>query len=273
MIDIQPKLSQFHSVDAAALQIERAGTDLRPSQVLRISAGELALGPLAEALILKWALRTRGKTLVVAGRSSRENLLRSALGAAGCKFTAAGSVGVLRAAAAGRVAEMEEVNRFVLALGQAVRAQGMPDGAVGPLCAAAGELVDNIGEHAGSAVDAFAAYEFSRGECWLTVADAGRGILAGYREAGLTGSDTPADAAEALDWAVLQHRSRTMDPARGLGFKRLQAVLRSMDATVRIRSDDASLEIEGAGSSADWLSREQVELRGFVVSAVLAWKT
>lgn len=265
-------LATFRLVDDLATEISDALSDGGASPLrFGIDSDCLPLGPLAETLVLKHELGRLGHSLVVSGKSDRDSLFRKALSARAGGVEFAGGLGVLRVVGPGQQAGQEQVNRFVLALGQVTRARAIPPDADKLLCHVAGELIDNVGEHAGMVPAAFAAFEVRPGECWLTVADTGRGALRAYREAGVPGGQIPIDAVQALEWAVLQHRSRTGDPGRGLGFRRLQEVLRRMDATIRIRSDDASLEVEGATTTAEWLSREQFSLSGFVVSAAVRW--
>jgi hypothetical protein len=46
----------------------------------------------------------------------------------------------------------------------------------------------------------------------------------------------------------------------------------TLDAAFRVRSDDASIEIEGASSGANWVVRDQDMLSGFVVSLHVRWR-
>jgi len=221
---------------------------------------------------MKRTFRAHGQRLRVQGTGLRDQALRSVLSNPRSRpFVSQNGFGALAVGRGGWFADVDDVSRFVLALGQAIRSEGIPVSAVAPICHAAGELVDNVREHAGSSVDSFAAFDVTPGCCWLTIADAGRGVLAGYVLGSAQGADAPSDSGEALDWAVLQHRSRTREPGRGLGYRRLLHALGAMDAAIRVRSDDASLEREGVSSSADWLIREQVSLAGFVVSVGLRW--
>ena len=111
-----------------------------------------------------------------------------------------------------------------------------------------------------------AAFDITPGNFWLAVGDSGVGALATY-----SAMPEVQSARQALDAAVVEHRSSTGDPARGLGFRQVLGALRSMDAALRVRSGDASLEIEGVGGSGNWVSREQQQLCGFVVSAHVRW--
>jgi hypothetical protein len=105
---------------------------------------------------------------------------------------------------------------------------------------------------------------------WLAVADTGQGVVRGYVSsfpdlAGL-------DAATALGWAVVDHRSRFGGTGRGTGFSTVMRAMLTLDAALRVRSDDASIEIEGASIGADWVVRDQDSLSGFVVSLHVRWR-
>jgi hypothetical protein len=78
-------------------------------------------------------------------------------------------------------------------------------------------------------------------------------------------------AMDALEWAVKEHRSRFNDPKRGLGFSSVLNASRVMDAALRVRSDEGSIEVEGPADTSPWFVRDQSMLSGFVVSLRLAW--
>lgn len=148
----------------------------------------------------------------------------------------------------------------------------MPDKARLLLKGAVVELISNISEHAGSGARGVAGFEMTPKGVAVTVADSGRGIVAGYVDAdpdldGLTADD-------ALIMAVAEHKSRFSknQSGRGTGFNTVVNVLRSLDATLRVRSGDSSIQSEGDPSDPSWALREQVELRGFVVSLILNWR-
>jgi hypothetical protein len=171
----------------------------------------------------------------------------------------------------GQIASTTDMNGFLLELIKQLAKTPIPGRSAQSLAGIVGELVNNVREHAGTPDKAIAAFEMDAKGVWLAVADTGQGVLAGYTTGVCGVAPMPADAQEALEWAVLKHRSRTGDPSRGLGFRDVQLALRSLDATVRVRSDQASLEVVGTGDAAEWLLREQVQLRGFVVSVHVSW--
>ena len=132
------------------------------------------------------------------------------------------------------------------------------------------ELISNVSEHAGEAANGIAAYDLRAESMWLAVADSGQGVVRGFvaNAPDLAGLD----AATALGWAVVDHRSRFSRPGRGTGFSTVMRAMLTLDAALRVRSDDASIEIEGAASGADWVVRDQDPLRGFIVSLHVRWR-
>jgi hypothetical protein len=131
------------------------------------------------------------------------------------------------------------------------------------------ELIGNVSEHAGDSTHGIAAYDLRCNGMWLAVADSGQGVVRGYV------SHTPdlagLEAATALRWAVVAHRSRLSGSGRGTGFSTVMRAMLTLDGTLRVRSDDASIEIEGASSGGSWVVCDQDMLKGFVVSLHFRW--
>ena len=227
----------------------------RVREVVRVDASGASLGALVELLMLR---RTADRRIAVADSTPRGRLLRRLL-ASSRLFVSEGSCGAADAAS----------NDFAKTFQTQLVAAGVQATAAGRLSAALHELLTNIDEHAGDAVDGLGAFEVMDREAWMVVADSGRGVRAGYAESPLPVK--PATAEEALTWAVIENRSRTGDPHRGLGFKSVIQSVRSLDGCVRVRSDSASLELVQAADRPKFLVREQGHLRGFVVSVLLRW--
>ena len=160
-------------------------------------------------------------------------------------------------------------HNFLLKLGSALEQAGLPVESSRLVKGALGELIDNISEHAGPLPEGFSAFEIQGNIACLTVADAGQGIVKGYKTGAI--GETVESAELALQWAVVDHRSRSGDTARGTGFATVLRAIRSLDAALRVRSDNASLEIEGAAGSGVWTIREQAKLQGFVVTLRFGW--
>jgi anti-sigma regulatory factor (Ser/Thr protein kinase) len=250
---------RFAQSDDAAQVMTRAVDSLR------VDASGASLGTLVELLMLR---RTAGRRVSVADSSSRGRMLRRLL-ASRRLFVSDGACGAIHRPAGGNAATDAASSDFAKSFQTQLASAGVQATAAGRLSAALHELLTNIDEHAGDAVDGLGAFEVMDREAWMVVADSGRGVLAGYVESPLP--VRPATAEEALTWAVIENRSRTGDPQRGLGFRSVIQSVRSLDGCVRVRSDSASLELVQAGDRPKFLVREQGHLRGFVVSVQLRW--
>lgn len=245
------------SDDIAAVLAAQSG------QSLRVDASGIALGALLELLMLK---RGTGRAVAVADASSRGRLLRRLLKSSQPSLSE-GARGVLHRRA-GHGADAA-TNEFADTFRAQLVAAGVVNTAALRLSGALHELLTNVDEHAGDGVDGLGAFEVLGREAWMVVADSGRGVLGGYQASPL--GDKPADAEQALKWAVIEHRSRTGDPARGTGFQTVIQSVRSLDGCIRVRSDGASIELEQEADRSRFLLREQGKLRGFVVSVLLRW--
>ena len=244
---------------------------LRCSRVLgltEVDASAVALGPLVELLTFRRRSVPANSELKLSGNGTHLSIALKAMHAdAAWAYQTSGAVGALRLQP-GRPSNDDDIvqQQFLMDIRKRLEIDGVSKSSCQALTGAAGELIDNIGQHAGPQGEALAAFEISAGSFWLTVGDSGVGALATY--AAMQDVQT---ARQAMEAAVIAHRSSTGDPARGLGFQQVLNALRSMDAALRVRSGDASLEIEGAGGSGSWMSREQQHLQGFVVSAHVRW--
>lgn len=245
------------SDDIAAVLAGQAG------QSVRVDASGVGLGALLELLMLK---RGTHRTVTVADASSRGRLLRRLLKSSQ-PYLSEGARGVLHRRA-GHESEAA-TNDFADTFRAQLVAAGVVSTAALRLSGALHELLTNVDEHAGEGVDGLGAFEVLDREAWMVVADSGRGVLGGYQASPL--ADKPTGAEQALKWAVIDHRSRTGDPARGTGFQTVIQAVRSLDGCVRVRSDEASLELEQEADRSRFLLREQGKLRGFVVSVLLRW--
>lgn len=229
-----------------------------------VNATNLSLGALIELLLLK---RAAEGVVTIRDSSRRGHLFRELLAGENA-FSCAEGLGIYRAAP-GSASTSSAATDFADQARSALKAVGVVDTASWRLSGALRELLDNIDEHGGHAATCLAGYFVQPKEAWICVADTGDGVLAGYGQAS---SVVPADAAEALDWAVVQHRSRTGLAGRGTGFQSVVSALRSLDGSMRVRSDEASIELEQRGSTVDALLRKQGKLSGFVVSMHLRWR-
>ncbi len=250
---------RFAQSDDAAQMMARA------REAVRVDASGASLGALVELLMLR---RTADRRIAVADSTPRGRLLRRLL-ASSRLFVSEGPCGAIHRPAGGNAAADAASNDFAKTFQTQLVAVGVQATAAGRLSAALHELLTNIDEHAGDAVDGLGAFEVLDREAWMVVADSGRGVRAGYAESPLPAK--PATAEEALTWAVIDNRSRTGDPHRGLGFRSVIQSVRSLDGCVRVRSDSASLELVQVADQPRFLVREQGHLRGFVVSVLLRW--
>lgn len=250
---------RFAQSDDAAQVLSQA------RDTVRVDATGASLGALVEMLMLRRAADGR---IVVADASPRGKLLRRLL-ASSRPFLSDGAHGVIHRRACDGIAGNAASNDFAKAFQARLVDAGVKTTAAGRLSAAMHELLTNIDEHAGDAVDGLGAFEVSDREAWMVVADSGRGVLAGYEASPLPVK--PASGEQALEWAVIEHRSRTGDPERGLGFRSVIQAVRSLDGCVRVRSDTASLELQQQADTSSYWVHEQGQLRGFVVSVLLRW--
>lgn len=254
------ELGSFEDVDDAALAV-------RSGDRVSLLADELSLGPFFEALVLRKSLK--GLSFDARGGKRGELLRLAAENQHGSAY--ADERGAFHLGPRASVSD-DMALAFAENISRCVQRAGIPDKARLLLKGAIVELISNIPEHAGDGARGVAGFEMTPKGVAVTVADSGRGIVAGYVDAdpeleGLTADD-------ALVMAVAEHKSRFSkhQPGRGTGFNTVVNVLRSLDATLRVRSGDSSIQSEGDPSDPGWVQREQVELRGFVVSLILNWR-
>lgn len=256
-----PTLRDFEALDERLISLE-AGNE----NEIAADSESLALGQLAEVLVLrksfpKLKLRSRG--------GNRHRLLQQAMTSTGGVFTE--TMGAYQVDPPGDDAELRSTE-FGEHLARAAGAAGLAARPALLLKGAAAELISNIHMHAGDAPRGLAAFEVFDGGVVVAVADAGQGVVQAYVSANPALAGLSAD--EALERAVVEHRSRLelIERGRGTGFITVANAMRSLGAMLRVRSCDASLEIEGHPDDAEWTLVPQVDLRGFVVSLTLCWR-
>lgn len=140
----------------------------------------------------------------------------------------------------------------------------VPKKATQAVCGALGELIGNIFDHSDAAATGLVGAARREGAFEFCVADAGRGVLAGYKAN--PKFDGIADEGRALELAVCRHVSRLDDAGRGNGFRVLLQALSSLDADIRVRSGRAALLGAGSAGNRGFTIAQKGELRGFVVS-------
>lgn len=258
-------LSGFDAVDELSTRFE-TGSGKR----LDVNSLELALGPMAEVLILRRMWRPAGFDVRLCGNGdARHTVISRASKKSEAVSQVEPGAGAIRIVGTGEAAGLA-THAFVSATGRLACEAGMPVHAARLLKGVFGELIDNVSEHAGAGASGLAAYELKAKCISLIVADSGQGVVRGYvaSQPELAGLG----AMDALEWAVQQHKSRFKGPGRGTGFSTVLRAMRVMDAALRVRSEDASIEIEGPADSATWYVKDQPMLQGFVVSLHLAWQ-
>ena len=165
--------------------------------------------------------------------------------------------------------EGDDVHRddFMFALHKAMLAVGMPPGFVAGFVGALGEMESNIHEHSGAVDTGIMAFSVTESHAEWIVADRGRGVLSGLNAT----YPSMNDASVALRFALTDGASRYRTKGRGNGFRQLFKALAARRASLRFRSDDQLLTIEGVTpdlSSARLQQRAHV--LGLSVSAVAA---
>ena len=231
---------------------------------------QLELGPLAELLVLRRHWRMQGKKLRLNGiGDARYAAIRAAFEPGASPVQFGPRVGAFQIRGSGEAVDLAG-HDFAMVAGRCAQEAGMPDGAARLIKGAFAELIGNVSEHAGDNTNGIAVYDLSRNAMWLAVADAGQGIVRGYVSNAPEIADL--EAATALGWAVVDHRSRFCEPGRGTGFSTVMRAMLTLDAALRVRSDDASIEIEGVSSGSNWVVRDQDMFTGFVVSLHVRWR-
>jgi hypothetical protein len=158
-----------------------------------------------------------------------------------------------------------ELTRLSIVTKQSARAAGFDDRAASQLSAAVGELLGNIVEHSEAAETGFVAFQARDGCFEFVAADQGVGALHSLRHnprfAALTSER------EALP-RVLEHGcSRHDDPGRGAGFDDMFRGLADHNGSLRFRSGDAAVLIDGANPGLiNRTVKKKPDLQGFLAS-------
>lgn len=234
-----------------------------------VDTPSLGLGALAELLVLRRDWRKAGFDLQLKGGGDARHAVISQVVKQPTATTALNASVGARSVFGGDAPGQDDTFVFIATAGRLAREGGMPADAARLMQGAFGELIDNISKHAGEGARGIAAFEAGLKAISLVVADTGQGIVRGYleKQPELQGLG----ATDALEWAVRQHRSRFTEPGHGTGFQSVLKAMRTMDASLRVRSDEGSLETEGQAGEAPWLVKDQSMLNGFVVSLRLTW--
>ena len=134
------------------------------------------------------------------------------------------------------------------------------------LVAATRELVSNIFDHSGASTSGIAGFSAINNELEIVVADSGIGVLQSLR----TSSEFKSlrDSGEALQTALTDGTSRFGRlSGHGGGFRDLFRGLLNLSSTLRFRSGDHALSINGISPGlASARVSQKVQLPGFIVS-------
>lgn len=133
---------------------------------------------------------------------------------------------------------------FCLAAQKAAKANGFPPKTAAQLAASLGEIQGNIGEHSQAPRTGLLVFRARPGLFEFAAADWGIGVLASLREcaeyAGLH------DHGEALRLMLTEGVSRHgAESGRGMGFRPLFTGLANLNGSLRFRSGDHALTIDG----------------------------
>lgn len=161
----------------------------------------------------------------------------------------------------------EAMTRFLMDAHKAAReVSGLPGSQPGQLAAAIREMENNIQEHSDAAQTGSLAYRAAPGIFEFVAADRGIGVLASLRQcstyAGLS------DHGNALRSTLTDGHSRFgQDVGRGHGFRPLFLGLVNLYGTLRFRSGDHALVIDGANPDL-MMARlaQKAPIDGFLVS-------
>jgi hypothetical protein len=240
-------LTEFSGLDIAALSIEH-GVSFDAALVQPV--GLDSLGPAVEIACRaqvdkrwsKYAKVSLPAQIAIPLRASRRQPLRTFFHADGEH-----TVGFMCLAATGLDDFKQALLDFDIRARTAMRFKKNVGQSKALVCGAIGEIVDNVFEHSEKPDSGILGFHATASYFDLCVADAGVGVLKSLRQ-------NPAyaylsDASMALSLAVRDGTSRFPTVAggegRGHGFSTLFRGLNSLDAEIRLRSDNYALEVSG----------------------------
>lgn len=155
---------------------------------------------------------------------------------------------------------------FCLAAQKAAIASGFPKLTAAQFAGAFGELHSNIYQHSENPRSGLVAFKGSTGRFEFVIADWGIGVLESLRKSAEYA--TLADHREALKLALTNGVSRFgKETGHGYGFHDLFTGLANLNGSLRFRSGDAALTIEGdSPGDIPWMTEEKIPIRGFLAS-------
>ncbi|MDP9993818.1 hypothetical protein J2W28_004479 [Variovorax boronicumulans] len=247
---------ELHAIEGIALARQSKNFDLLRSAKISSAIGTLELLPLARV----W------KSIGLPAVASVCETVTSAIQSG--EPTARADKGVvhfLRAREPGP--ESDQIDSFLLTFRKSLKSAGVETASAMAISGAFGEMHDNIWEHSGKPQSGLCGYEiYPSRSVAFGVADSGWGLSGAHAEA--RPSEPQKLASQLMTAAVMNGASRFNEAGRGTGFSTLLRILRKFDASIRVRSDDVSLNLKPNSASAHEATlKSQAQLRGFVVCA------
>lgn len=163
-----------------------------------------------------------------------------------------------------------EWNAFSISAHKAALAAGFPSRIAAQLIAAFGEMRGNILEHSKAITSGLLAFRSQSGKFEFVVSDRGRGVLSSLKSC--TQYANLADHGEALRMTLTDGVSRFGPSSnRGKGFRPLFIGLANLNGSLRFRSGDHALEIDGnAPTLMTARTGEKTNISGFLISVSCA---
>jgi hypothetical protein len=161
---------------------------------------------------------------------------------------------------------MKEWIGFRLEAQKAASANGFHRTVAAQFAAAFGELQSNVYEHSGAPQTGLIVFKVSDGLFEFVVADWGVGVLRSLQSC--VEFATVDNHAQALELTLTDGVSRYGSSARrGHGFRPLFTGLANLNGTLRFRSGDHALTVEGDNFGAiPWKLAQKIPIKGFVAS-------
>jgi anti-sigma regulatory factor (Ser/Thr protein kinase) len=227
-----------------------------------------ALGPLLELLHLaacgrlpdpaagSWLITNGTAPMISALKDNRESWLSS-----DHRF------GFIRAVRTG-ADDQAQLTAFLMDALQAARdVAGLPGKTPGQLAGAMEELENNIHEHSGAAETGLLAFRAAKGVFEFVAADRGIGVTKSLRSCSAYADLS--DHGDALSAALTDGTSRFGDtePSRGHGFRPIFIGLMNLNGSLRFRSGDHALTMDGTSPTlATAHIAQKPEIDGFLAS-------
>lgn len=157
---------------------------------------------------------------------------------------------------------------FVERLAASLKRNGFPSDSHQALAGAFEDMADNVVQHSNfgmqTPANGFAAYKVNQGTLSFTIADVGIGALASLRYNPVY-AEIP-NGRTALDLIARESASRRTGQGQGEGYKSLFVGLARFNGTVRLRSANGVLTLQGAFDKVSPVSSSQHAVPGLQLS-------